>query len=274
MLAVGLVLVYKASRFVNLAHGQLGALSALLLATLVLDHGWNWWIAFPLVVAVGAITGFGVERLIIRRLRHQQRRAITYLLVTIGVGQVLLSLTFVPALAPDESTLYRLSYPLPFNVHYSVGGADLTAAHLMILVLVPLVVAGLALFLRYSALGKSIRAAASNPESARLCGISVDRVNAVTWLVAGLLSAVTAILIAPGQTAFSAASLGPGLLLRSLGAAALGGFVSIPAALVGGIGLGVIEQVVLSTSKHGSAAELSVFLTVMVVLFVRGRTIS
>jgi ABC-type branched-subunit amino acid transport system ATPase component/ABC-type branched-subunit amino acid transport system permease subunit len=274
MLAVGLVLVYKASRFVNLAHGQLGALSALLLATLVLDHGWNWWIAFPLVVAVGAITGFGVERLIIRRLRHQQRRAITYLLVTIGVGQVLLSLTFVPALAPDESTLYRLSYPLPFNVHYSVGGADLTAAHIMILVLVPLVVAGLALFLRYSALGKSIRAAASNPESARLCGISVDRVNAVTWVIAGVLSAVTAILIAPGQTAFSAAALGPGLLLRSLGAAALGGFVSIPAALVGGVSIGVIEQVILATTERGSTAELSVFITVMLVLLVRGRTIS
>ncbi len=274
MLAVGLVLVYKASRFVNLAHGQLGALSALLVATLVLDHGWSWWAAFPVAVAVGALTGVTVERFIIRPLRHQHRRAITFLLVTIGVGQILLSLTFVPALAPDESTLYRLSYPLPFSVHYVVFGADLTGAHIMVLFLVPAAVAALAAFLRYSAMGKSIRAAASNPESARLCGVSVDRVNTVTWLIAGTLSGVTAILIAPGQTAFSAAALGPGLLLRALGAAALGGFVSLPAALVGGVGLGIIEQVALATSKRGSTAELAVFITVMVVLFVRGRQIS
>ncbi len=274
MLAVGLVLVYKASRFVNLAHGQLGALSALLLATLVLDHGWSWWVAFPLCVAVGATTGVVVERFIIRKLRHQHRRAITYLLVTIGVGQILLALTFVPALAPDESTLYRNSYPLPFSVHYVIGGADITGAHIMILLLVPAAVIGLAAFMRYSAMGKSIRAAATNPESARLCGISVDRVNAVTWSIAGTLSAVTAILIAPGQTAFSAAALGPGLLLRSLGAAALGGFVSIPAAIVGGVGLGLIEQVTLATTKRGGTAELAVFIAVMVVLFVRGRQIS
>src|SRR5687768_16410079 len=100
MLAVGLVLVYKSSRFVNLAHSQLGALSAVLLATLVLDHGWTWWTAFPVVTAVGVAIGVGVERVIIRRLRQQQRRAVTYLFVTIGVGQLLLALTYVPGVAP------------------------------------------------------------------------------------------------------------------------------------------------------------------------------
>ena len=274
MLAVGLVLVYKAGRFVNLAHGQLGTLSAVLLATFVLDHGWSWWVAFPVVVTVGIVTGIGVERVVIRRLRAQRRRAITYLLVTIGIGQILLALTFVPAFSPDPTTLFREQYPLPFTIHRQVGGADLTGAHLMILLIVPLAVGGLAAFLRYSFLGKSIRAAASNPEAAQLAGISVDRVNLVTWALAGALSAVTAVLLAPGQSVLSAAGLGPGLLLRALGAAAVGGFVSIPAAMVGGVLLGVVEQVTLATTSSGSSAELAVFIAVMVILFVRGRQIS
>src|SRR5437762_864239 len=97
MLAVGIVLVYKAGRFVNLAHGPLGALSAVLVATLVLDGGWSWWAAFPVAVAVGVVLALIVERLIVRPLRHQHRRAVTMLLVTIGVGQLLLALTYIPA---------------------------------------------------------------------------------------------------------------------------------------------------------------------------------
>src|SRR2546425_5325199 len=120
LLAVGLVLVYKASRFVNLAHGQLGALSAVLLATFVLDHGWSWWAAFPVSVAIGVGFGVVVERLIIRPMRQQRRRGVTMLLVTIGVGQLLLALTFIPALSPDPNTLYRERYPLPFKVHWRV----------------------------------------------------------------------------------------------------------------------------------------------------------
>src|SRR5207248_1385768 len=170
MLAVGLVLVYKAGRFVNLAHGQLGALSAVLLATLVFDNGWSWWAAFPVVVAVGAGFGLLAERFVVRPLRHQRRRAVTMLLVTIGVAQLLLALTFVPAFTPDKRKMLREQYPLPFRVHWRLLGADLTGQHVMILLLVPLSVAALALFLQWTSLGRSIRAAASNPDWARLCG--------------------------------------------------------------------------------------------------------
>src|SRR5260221_2935920 len=83
LIAVGLVLVYKAGRFVNLAHGALGALSAVLLATLAIDHGWSWWLAFPIVVGIGVLLGSVAERFVIRPLRHQRRQGATMLLVTI-----------------------------------------------------------------------------------------------------------------------------------------------------------------------------------------------
>jgi ABC-type branched-subunit amino acid transport system ATPase component/ABC-type branched-subunit amino acid transport system permease subunit len=274
MLAVGLVLVYKSSRFINLAHGQLGALSAVLVATLVVDAGWSWWLAVPVAVVVGVLLALAVERFLVRPLRRQKRRGLSMLLVTIGIGQLLLALTYIPLFAPDPTKLSRESYPLPFRMHWRLLGGDLTGQHVLILVVVPLAVGAVAAFLRWTLLGKSIRAAASNADAARLCGISVDRINAITWAIAGGLSAVTAILLAPSQSVFDAGALGPGLLLRALGAAALGGFVSVPAAVVGGVGLGVIEQVTLSVTNRGSTAELAVFITVMAVLFLRGRQIS
>jgi len=70
LLAVGLVLVNKSNRFLNLAHAQLGTLSALLLAKFVIDWHWSWWWSAPLCIAVGVLTGIVVDRLFVRRLRR------------------------------------------------------------------------------------------------------------------------------------------------------------------------------------------------------------
>jgi len=90
LLAVGIVLVYKANRFINLGHAQLGALSAVLLAKWILDWGVSWWLAFPAAVALGVATGLVVERWVIRPLRRTSRSTETLMLVTIGVAQLLL----------------------------------------------------------------------------------------------------------------------------------------------------------------------------------------
>src|ERR671918_2954501 len=82
LLAVGLVLVYKSNRFLNLAHAQMGALSALLLAKWVLDWGWNWWVAFVLSVTVGLVTGLVVERFFVRPLRARTTSPVALLLLT------------------------------------------------------------------------------------------------------------------------------------------------------------------------------------------------
>src|SRR2546421_11979830 len=73
LLAVGIVLIFKANRFINIAHAQLGAVSALLLGRLVLENGWSWWEAFPFVLTVGIVTGLLIERIVIRPLLNRQR---------------------------------------------------------------------------------------------------------------------------------------------------------------------------------------------------------
>src|SRR5438270_9841462 len=96
LLAVGLVLVYKSNRFLNLAHAQLGTLSAILLAKWVLDWGWSWWVAFALAIAVGLATGAVVERFLVRPLRQRTASPVALLLLTIGVSEILLGLTYIP----------------------------------------------------------------------------------------------------------------------------------------------------------------------------------
>src|SRR2546430_14270976 len=117
LFAVGLVLVYKSNRFLNLAHAQLGSASALLLAKFVIDWGWSWWAAFVVCVPVGLVTGVLVDRLIVARLRAKTTSTVSLLLVTIGVTQLLVALTYIPALGPNNNALARLGYPLPFESH-------------------------------------------------------------------------------------------------------------------------------------------------------------
>lgn len=273
LLAVGLVLVYKANRFLNLAHAQMGALGALLLAKFVLEWGWSWWLAFAVTIAFGVVTGQLIERLFVRPMRARTSSPLTLMLLTVGVSQLLLALTYVPALGPSESLRQSL-YPQPFVSDLRVGGVLLTGTSILTMVLTPALALGLAAFLRFSMLGKTIRAAASNPDAARLCGISISQVSMATWTLAGGLSAVSAVLQAPSQPSFNAASLGPHLLMLTLGAAALGAFVSFWAALGGGLLLGVVSQVVASETQQSAKAQLAVFAVILVIILVRGRAIS
>jgi ABC-type branched-subunit amino acid transport system ATPase component/ABC-type branched-subunit amino acid transport system permease subunit len=271
LLAVGLVLVFKSNRFLNLAGAQLGAIPALLLAKWTLDSGWNWWLAFIVAIAVGIVSGLVVERFLVRPLRAKNASAVRLLLLSLAVSQLLLALTYIPHVGPN--TADNSLYPQPFNSTVHIGGVVLSGMYILTAILVPILVIALALFMRYSVLGKQIRAAASNPDAARLCGISVTRVSAVTWGLAGAFAAVSAILAAPNQASFNDASFGPYLLMLTLGAAALGAFVSLPMALVGGLLIGLVNQLVLAQTSSASDAELAVYGLIILIVLVRGRAI-
>jgi ABC-type branched-subunit amino acid transport system ATPase component/ABC-type branched-subunit amino acid transport system permease subunit len=272
LLGVGIVLVYRSSRFLNLAHGQLGALPALLLAKFALDLGWSYWVALVACVAVGAGTAFAVERLLVARLQARSASAVSCLLLTVGVTQVLIALTLVPAFQPDITKLGG-GYPLPVRTTFEFGGVVFGGQYVAVLVACPLLVAILFVFMQYSRFGKMIRAAASNPDAARLCGISPSLVKGVTWAIAGGLSAFSAILIAPSQP-LAGASLGSEQLFLALGAAAFGGFVSLPWALGGGIAIGVAQQLATAQTSDAGVAKVVVFVLILGVILARSRTIA
>ena len=273
LLGLGIVLIYKTNRFLNLAYAQLGAVPALLLAKLVLQEGWNWWPAFVVSVGAGAGLGLLVEWGLVARLRARTRSPVSLLLLSVGIGQLLLALTYVPSLGPPPSVVAVNGYPTPLDAHVTIGHVVLDGANLVTCVLVPVVIAALTAFLHFSLLGKKVRAAASNPDGARLAGVSVGRVSMLMWGIAGALSAVTAVLQAPSQGSFNAAALGPTLLLLALGAATFGAFTSIPLTLAGGVTLGVVQQLTLQITGSQGDAQVALLLVILAAVVVRGRAI-
>ncbi|MCU1594596.1 MAG: inner-rane translocator [Frankiales bacterium] len=273
MLAVGIVLVYRSSRFLNLAHGQLGALSAMLLGKFVVDGGMPYWVAFPLCLVIGAGVGVGVDRFLVRPLQRRTSSTVAMLLLSVGASQILLAFTFLEFLKPTGVKIIKDGYPLPFDAKVTVGGVVLGSQYIFIAILCPLLIVALAAVLKFSLMGKMIRAAAGNPEWARTCGISPTLTSAVTWGIAGMLSAVGAILQAPSTGGFDASSLGPSQLFLALGAAAFGAFSSIPLALVGGLAIGITDQLTLGITANAGTSFLVVFVLILGVIFARGRLI-
>ena len=272
LLAAGFVLVYKANRFLNLAHAQLGAVAAILLAKFVSDWGWNFWWALLVCVPIGVGTGLGAERFLVRPVRARTSSPVRLLLLSVGISQVLLSLTYMPFVAPNAGKTLGV-YPQPFISHFKVAGVVLTGMNVLTVLVVPVLLVGLWLFLELSSTGKQIRAAANNPQAARLCGISTDRVSWITWGVAGGLSMVSAVLNGPASGTSNVASVGPNLLVLTMGAAAFGAFVSMPWAIGGGVALGVVYQLVVGATLNSSTADFVVFALVLVVILARGRAI-
>jgi ABC-type branched-subunit amino acid transport system ATPase component/ABC-type branched-subunit amino acid transport system permease subunit len=260
VLAAGLVLIYRATRVINFAHGEIGAFGAAVLALLVLDHGWNFFIALALVLVIGGAVGAAVELGVIRRLFHAPRLIV--LVATIGVAQLLF---FAQAILPGVENLSR--YPSPIDRTIELGNLLLRSEHFMVLAFVPACVAGLTIFLTRTPYGLGVRAAAENGDAARLAGISVKRVSTLVWVLAAVLATLSAVLLNPLRGGIvggaMGAALGPGLLLRALAAGLIGRLTSLPLTLLGGVLIGVVEAVLIVNVAAPGAADLAVFALVL-----------
>ena len=251
LIGIGLTLVYRTSKVLNLAAGEMGALPAFFVPLLVLTHGWPYWVALPLALAGSAAVGALIEFLVIRRIERAPR--LTMLVATIGLAQVLLGLA---TLIPSAGSVAGRSYPTPFSTRVQIGSLSVGPGQLLILGVVPLTTAALMLFLRRSPLGRASRAAADNAEAAQLAGVPTAKVSLTIWTIAGLLAGLAAILIGPTRPLAFSQALGPALLLRALGAAMLGGLVSIPATFAGGIAIGLCEALILWNYPVGGVLEV------------------
>jgi ABC-type branched-subunit amino acid transport system ATPase component/ABC-type branched-subunit amino acid transport system permease subunit len=138
---------------------------------------------------------------------------------------------------------------------------------------VPLVCAALAFLLTRTKFGLSVRAAADNPSAASLAGISVKKVSTQVWVLAGVLSSLSAVLFGPlssEQASAAGNSLGPTLLLKALTAGMVGRMQSFPLALAGGIGIGVVETIIKLNSPSAGSEYVFVFLLLLLLVLVRG----
>jgi ABC-type branched-subunit amino acid transport system ATPase component/ABC-type branched-subunit amino acid transport system permease subunit len=266
VLAAGLVLVYRSTGIINFAYGELGALCAAVLAKLV-DLGWPFWPALGIAVLLGAVLGGVIELVIVRRLSSSPR--LVLLVATIGVGQLLFLAQLLLPLRTKST-----SFPSPFGREVLVGDFLMSGKHFLVLAVVPAVVVMLGIFLTRTPYGIAIRASAENVDAARLAGINPRRVSTLVWVLSGALAALTVVMLNPIRGVIAgipAEALGPGLLLRALAAALIGRLVSLPLALAGGIGVGLIEAFLFVNVSNKGAADAVLFLLVLVLLLVRSR---
>ncbi|MDQ4049158.1 MAG: branched-chain amino acid ABC transporter permease, partial [Actinomycetota bacterium] len=266
LVAVGLILTFRASGVVNLAHGQIGALAAAVLAVMVQLWHVPYWLAFAGAGLIGCLLGAVVELCVVRRLRSTP--ALLSLVATLGVAQVLLFASAAIAAELPAAELFPQPPGLPST---ELGALTVTPAYWATVIVAVSAIAGLVAMLRMTSLGVALRATWANEEGARLLGLPGRRLTALTWGVAGALSALTAALSLPAGGSPDLPALGPALLVRALAVAVIARLRSLPVALAAGIAVGVMEQLCLWNSADPRLSDAVLLAAIVVVLLVRPR---
>ncbi len=239
LIALGFVLTYKTSGVFNLAFGAQAYISAAMYFEARTEWGWSVVPAFVLsVVIVAPVIGLLLERLIFRHLRSSS--AVSKLVVAIGLTVALPAMFDLLAdfnavagvtpqgILPDGAAVF---YD-PFGV-YPFSRDELTQ---MVVAVVAMV--GLGLLFRFSSLGLAMRAVVESPRMAELNRIDSNRVSAFAWALSSMFAGLAGVLIAPGLNTLVAPDFFA-LVVVAMAAAAIGGLVSLPRALIGGLGLGI-----------------------------------
>src|SRR4051794_19252131 len=269
--AMGIILVYRANRFINFAHGALGSMVGVIAIGLVLEHGLSYWIALPGAVIVGALVGALVEFLVIRRFKNASRLVVT--VASIGLAQLLGGVELIGGEAVNFVSLPG-GFPGPLHLPYRFDVHDFQGDELLIVAVVPFVIMALSWFLLRTDAGIGVRGAAENVDRALLLGIPVRRLSTIVWLIAGGLATLTFMLQAPfAGVKPGLASNGPTVLLPLLATAVVARMESLPVAFVAGIGLGVMEQIVRWNTAGTPSFVYVVYLVVIVgaLLIQRGK---
>jgi branched-chain amino acid transport system permease protein len=241
LLAIGLILIYRANRFINFAYGAMGSLVGVLGIALYKQHGWPYFVMLPVGVVTGVAVGAIIELVAIRRFANSSRLILT--VASIGLAQLLGGLELLGAKALGFVSLTG-GFTVPLDFHLQIGVKTLAGDELLIMIAVPFVIAGLAWFLLRTDSGVAVRAAAENSDRALLLGIPVRRLATIVWMIAGGLSALTYLLKTPFSGVTPGVANGPTVLLPGLAAAVVARMESLPVAFAAGLGLGITEQVV------------------------------
>ena len=260
LIALGFVLIYKATETVSFAQGDLmmlGAFGGLAGMTML---GFPFWLAVPAAIAAMALFGVLTERVVIRPILGQP--AFSIVMLTIGIGYVARGLiTMLPGIGTDTHTL-----PVPYrNVTWNAGGLIISAEHMVVIVVTALLCLGLFAMFRYSKLGIAMQASSQNQLAAYYMGIPVKRLNGLVWGLAAAVAAIAGLLLAP--ITFVHANMGF-IGLKAFPAAVVGGFGSLPGAIVGGLIIGIVESLSGFYLPEGFK-DIAAYVVVLIMLMVK-----
>ena len=260
LVALGFVLIYKATETVNFAQGDLMMLGGFFALTASVMWGWPYWATIVFAVAAMAAVGMLIELLVLRPVLGQP--AFTVVMVTIGVGYVLRGVvTMVPGWGTDTYT-----FPTPFaDGTFKVGEVIFAVQQVAVIGMTAALVAVLYVFFRFSKLGVAMQATSQNQLAAAYMGIPVRRVNMMIWGLSAGVAAFAGILLAP--VTFVHSNMGF-IGLKAFPAAVVGGFGSVPGAIVGGLIIGLVEAFAGRYLPEGFK-DIAAYVVVLAVLLVK-----
>jgi branched-chain amino acid transport system permease protein len=266
-LALALVMIFQSTHHVNFAQGEM-AMFCTYIALALVNLGVPYWIAFVLTILFGMVLGALIQRLLMQPLANAP--------VLSAVGVFIGLLLIFNALAGALFGFTIKKFPSPFGGGSGLLGGYLSPQDIGSTAVTLIVLLSVWAFFRFTRLGLALRAAAYNPSSARLVGVSVDRMLALGWALAAGIGAVAGMMVAP--VVFLDPNMMQGILLYAFAGALLGGITNPLGAVIGGVLVGVIENLA-GAYLVGDALKLTVALVIIVaVLVVRpagllGRTI-
>jgi branched-chain amino acid transport system permease protein len=231
LVAVGLSLMLRVLDAVNFAHGEMYVIAGLVTFTATRTWDLPYLVAGALGVAVAALGGLVLVRLLRKVLRQDP---FNVLLATFAVGLV------ISQLANLELEGRARSVDAPFSGLVEIGGLQLTGQRIVLVVVSGVALIGVHLLLSRTPTGRQMRAVAENHAGAQVLGVSVDRVAAVVFVLSTALAGLAGVLLAPvvGVSALA----GINVVIKAFVVVILGGIGSVPGAVVGGIALGVVES--------------------------------
>lgn len=267
LLALALVIIHRSTGVINFAQGEMATLSTYIAWTLWANHGWSYWLAFPATLALSFAGGVATHRIVIRPVE----RGSVLRIVIVTIGLLIAINGFVIWQWSGEP--HQLRSPFPSKV-VDVGGVAVSVQDLGTIAVALGIVVLLWLLFQFTKVGLALRAVAVNPEEARLVGVRVSWMLALGWGFAAMLGAVAGMLTAPSVGLDP--NLMQALLIYAFAAAVLGGINSPVGAVVGGLALGVVLNLLSYLSQYDLfdwfSEELrlpAALLVILVVLLVR-----
>jgi branched-chain amino acid transport system permease protein len=235
LVALGFVLIYKASGVFNFAQGAMVFFAALTFVSLV-ERGWNFWLALLVTLAVMVVLGLATERVVLRPLVNQAQ--ITLFMATIGLTFVLEGLSqLIWGSQPHGLELGIPDVPMEWlsqKWNINISQFDLFAAFVA-----GVLVAVLAVFFQKTRIGRALRAVADDHQAALAVGIPLQHIWAIVWAVAGFVALVAGLMWGVRNGVQFALTF---VALKALPVLLIGGFESIPGAIIGGLIIGATEK--------------------------------
>ena len=263
LVALGFVLIFKASSVVNFGPGELVLFGAYVAWATILPMNLPLYVALPVTFGVAILLGLVIERGVLRPLIGEP--IISVIMVTFGVASVIrgfLNMTW----GSDTRPFPVLFSPEPFHL----GPVPVSPVHLWSFVGVLVLLAAFSLFFKFSLTGMAMRATADNQQVAQSLGVSVKRVFALSWCIATVVSTLGGIILGSvrGGVDFSLADLG----LKVFPVVILGGLDSVAGAIIGGVLVGVLENLsggYLDPVLGGGVKEVAPFVVLVIILMLR-----